>query len=197
MADYKTAKDFIKEQTGIITAKDFKNQGISFFLIKKLIEDYMIERVDKGIYIKTDEFEDTYYIFQSKISKAVFSYNTALYLLGKTEVIPERIDITIPSDYNAQRIDKSYTIHYVSKDFLTLGITEATTLFGNKVICYNLERTICDLVKNKNNGLDSEQVNKIIRNAFLYKQIDIALLYEYAKKLRCVKKIEMLTEVLL
>ena len=66
----------------------------------------------------------------------------------------------------------------------------------NKIICYNLERTICDLIKNDNNGLDTEQVNKILRNAFLRKQINIALLMDYAKKLKCDKKIQTLTEVL-
>ena len=71
-----------------------------------------------------------------------------------------------------------------------------TTPFGNEVVCYNLERTICDIVRDKNSGLNIEQTNKIIRNAFLKKQIDSVLLMEYAKELKCVKKIENLTEVL-
>ena len=79
---------------------------------------------------------------------------------------------------------------------LNLGGIETNTPFGNKIKCYNLERTICDIVKNNNTGLDSEQVNKIIRNAFLMKQIDINMLMDYAKKLKCDKKIQTLTEVL-
>jgi len=39
--------------------------------------------------------------------------------------------------------------------------------FGNTIKSYNLERTICDIVKNKNKcGLDIEQRNKVIRKAF-------------------------------
>ena len=51
-------------------------------------------------------------------------------------------------------------------------------------------------MKSDNSGLDTEQVNKIIRNAFLGKQIDLNLLMEYAVKLKCDKRIKSLTEVL-
>lgn len=196
MQNYEKVKEFIKLHKGMITSKDFKDNDIGFFFINKLIEDNIIERVGSGIYNKTEEFEDEYFIIQQKYSKAIFSYNIALYFLNKTEVMPNRIDITIPNEYNAHRINKNYKIHYVPKEYLYLGAIEAITPFGNKVICYNLERTICDIVKNGNTGLDSEQVNKIIRNAFLKNQIDIKLLMDYAKKLKCDKKMQTLTEVL-
>lgn len=196
MQNYEKVKEFIKFHKGMITSKDFKDNDIGFFFINKLIEDNIIERVGNGIYNKAEEFEDEYFIIQQKYSKAIFSYNIALYFLNKTEVMPNRIDITIPNEYNAHRINKKYKIHYVPKKYLYLGAMEVITPFGNKVICYNLERTICDIVKNENTGLDSEQVNKIIRNAFLKNQIDTKLLMDYAKKLKCYKKMQTLTEVL-
>ena len=196
MQNYEKVKEFVKVHKGMITSKEFKYNNISFFFINKLIEDNIIERVEKGIYNKIEEFEDEYFIIQQKYSKAIFSYNTALYFLEKTEVIPNRIDITIPNEYNAHRINNDYAIHYVPKEYLYLGAIEVITHFGNKVICYNLERIICDLVRSDNTGLVVEQVNKIIRNAFLKKQIDTILLMEYAKKLKCDKKIRALTEVL-
>lgn len=196
MLNYETVKDFVKNRNGMITVKDFKDNDIGFFFINKLMEDNIIERADNGIYNKTGDFEDEYFILQQKYTNAIFSYNIALYFIGKTEVIPNRIDITIPNGYNAHRISDKIAIHYVSKEHINLGVIETNTPFGNKIRCYNLERTICDIVKNNNTGLDSEQVNKIIRNAFLGKQIDINILMDYAKKLKCDKKIQMLTEVL-
>ncbi len=196
MLNYESVKEFVKNHNGMITAKEFKDNNISFFFINKLIEDDIIERADNGIYNKTEEFEDEYFILQQKYTNAIFSYNTALYFIEKTEVTPNRIDITIPNGYNAHRINDKIAIHYVPKEDINLGVIETNTPFGNKIKCYNLERTICDIVKNNNTGLDSEQVNKIIRNAFLMKQIDINMLMDYAKKLKCDKKIQTLTEVL-
>ncbi len=196
MPSYEFAKNFIKKHNGMITAREFKDNNISFFFINKLIKDEIIEKVDNGIYNKVGDFEDEYFILQHKYSNIIFSYNISLYFLGKTEVVPNRIDITVPSGYNANRIPKEIVIHYISKKYLKLGTIETTTPFGNKIICYNLERTICDLVKNNNSGLDTEQINKIIRNAFLRKQINFNLLMDYAIKLQCDKKIKTLTEIL-
>ena len=196
MLNYESVKEFVKNHNGMITAKEFKDNNISFFFINKLIEDDIIERADNGIYNKTEEFEDEYFILQQKYTNAIFSYNTALYFIEKTEVTPNRIDITIPNGYNAHRINDKIAIHYVPKEDINLGVIETNTPFGNKIKCYNLERTICDIVKNNNTGLDSEQVNKIIRNAFLRKQINFNLLMDYAIKLQCDKKIKTLTEIL-
>lgn len=196
MQDYEKVKKFVKNYNGMLTSTDFKNNEISYFFVNKLIDDHIIERVDKGIYNKADEFEDVYFVIQKKYTKAIFSYNTALYFLGKTEVTPNRIDITIPYYCNYKNINKKYITHYVKRDLINLGTTKVTTPFGNEVVCYNLERTICDIVRDENSGLNTEQTNKIIRNAFLKKQIDSVLLMEYAKELKCVKKIENLTEVL-
>ena len=196
MPSYDNIKKFIKNHSGMITAKEFKDNNINFHFINKLIDDNIIERVENGLYNKTEDFEDQYFILQQKYSNIIFSYNIALYFLNKTEVVPNRIDVTVPNGYNAHRMSQELIVHYVSKEYFNLGIVEVITPFGNKVKCYNLERTICDLVKSDNSGLDTEQVNKIIRNAFLGKQIDLNLLMEYAVKLKCDKKIKSLTEIL-
>lgn len=70
--------------------------------------------------------------------------------------------------------------------------------FGNTIKSYNLERTICDIVKNENKcGLDIEQRNKIIKNAFANNEIDGAKLVQYAKQLKCEKKIRAIMEVMI
>ena len=197
MQSYEEVKKFVSNHNGMITAKEFKENRIGFFFINKLMEDKIIERSDIGIYNKIDDFEDRYFILQQKYSNIVFSHNIALYFLGKTEVLPTRIDVTVFSGYNVHRIPKdNIVVHYVKNEYLMLGAIEAVSPFGNKVKCYNLERTICDIVRNNNNGLDSEQVNKILRDAFMNKQINVNLLMEYAKKLRCERKLRRLTEVL-
>lgn len=196
MNNYNDIKKYVKNHNGIITTKDLKKQKISFYFINKLIFDNIIEKVSRGIYNKTEDFEDEYFIMRQKYQKMVFSYNTALYFLDKTEVTPYRIDITVPNGYNVHRIPKKVATHYVPKKYLNLGAIKTKTPFGNEVISYNLERTICDIIRSKNTGLDTEQINKVIRNAFLKNQINGSLLMDYAKKLKCEKKVRAITEVL-
>lgn len=64
------------------------------------------------------------------------------------------------------------------------------------VTCYNLERTICDIVKN-DNSLDKEQTNKIIRNCFQNNKINGSIIMDYAKKLKCKEKIKSIMEVMI
>lgn len=198
MKKYEKIIDFINKKNSVITTKDFKGEKIGFYFINKLIEDNYIYRIEKGIYGKKDSFEDEYFIIQNRYKNAIFSYNTALYFLNKTEVTPNIIDISIPNDYNVSTINtKQIRVHYVSRENMELGSIRIKSPFGNTIKSYNLERTICDIVKNeRKSGLDIEQRNKIIRKAFSNNDIDGSILIQYAKKLKCEKKIRVIMEVL-
>ena len=86
-------------------------------------------------------------------------------------------------------------LYYVKKEYIDLGLTFVTDEFGNKIKLYDLERTICDIIKNKNK-LDAELVNKAARNYFYSNDKNNIKLYEYARKMRITKKIQNFFEVL-
>ncbi|MDF9824537.1 putative transcriptional regulator of viral defense system [Breznakia sp. PF5-3] len=195
MKNISEVKSYISQSSGIITSKEFKTNNIEKYYINKLISEGIIERYKKGIYIRTDVFEDEFYILQKKNPSIIFSYNTAMYLLNKTERTPINIDITVYSGFNGHRLPKNIKIHYVKKEDLKLGCIKVKTPFGFEVVTYNNERIICDLIKNKNHGTDKEQANKFIREMFLEKQIDILKLIEYSKLLNCEKKVRTIMEV--
>ena len=189
MESYEKIVNFVNKKNNVITTKEFKDAKIGFYYINKLIEDNYISRIGNGLYGKTDSFEDEYFIIQNRYKNAIFSYNTALFFLNKTEVTPNIIDITIPNDYNVSSINtKQIRVHYVRRENIELGMIKLKSPFGNIIKAYNLERTICDIVKNENKcGLDIEQRNKVIKKAFLNNEIDGATAIKYAKKLKCGK----------
>ena len=199
MESYEKIVNFVNKKNNVITTKEFKDAKIGFYYINKLIEDNYISRIGNGLYGKTDSFEDEYFIIQNRYKNAIFSYNTALFFLNKTEVTPNIIDITIPNDYNVSSINtKQIRVHYVSRENIELGMIKLKSPFGNIIKAYNLERTICDIVKNENKcGLDIEQRNKIIRVLFINRYIDGTTIIQYAKKLKCEKKIRTIMEVLI
>lgn len=195
MNNYEKIQRFIKNSNSIITIKEFERNNVSYYYINKLIEDNYIIRIGSGMYAKTDSLVDPFYSIQQKIRKGVFSYNTALYLLGKTEVIPHIFEITVPRTYHINQVDSSVKIHYTNNENLTLGAIKVESPYGKPVMIYNLERTICDIVKNKS-ILDREQINKVIRNAFAHGLVDGKILIQYSKRLKCEKKIRSIIEVM-
>lgn len=199
MKSYEKIVNFVNKKNNVITTKEFKEAKIGFYYINKLIEDNYISRIGNGLYGKTDSFEDEYFIIQNRYKNAIFSYNTALFFLNKTEVTPNIIDITIPNDYNVSSINtKQIRVHYASRENIKLGVIKLKSPFGNTIKAYNLERTICDIIKNENKcGLDIEQRNKVIKKAFSNNEINGTTMIHYAKKLRCEKKIRAIMEVMI
>ena len=171
MKNYEEMKNFVKKSNGIITSKELKENKISNYFIQKLIDDNILERYSRSFYIRTDIIEDEFYILQQKNSKVVFSYNTALYFLNETERTPDNIDITVYKGYNVHRFSKNVKVHYVLKENLYLGAIEIETPQGFKVMSYNLERTLCDIIKNRDTGMDKEQKNKFL--LFCFKTIKL------------------------
>jgi predicted transcriptional regulator of viral defense system len=199
MKNYEKIVNFVNKKNNVIKIDEFKEAKIGFYYINKLIEDNYISRIGKGLYGKNNCFNDEYYVIQNRYKNAIFSFNTALFFLNKTEVTPNIIDITIPNDYNVSSIDSTQIrLHYTSRENINLGVIKITSPFGNEIKSYNLERTICDIVKNENKcGLDIEQRNKIIRDSFINGNINGTTIIQYAKKLKCEKKIKAIMEVMI
>ena len=195
MKNYEEMKNYVKKSNGIITSKELKEKKISNYYVQKLIDDNILERYSRGFYIRTDIFEDEFYILQQRNSKLVFSYNTALYFLNETERTPGNIDVTVYKGYNVHRLSKIVKVHYVLKENLYLGAIETQTPRGFKVISYNLERTLCDIIKNKDTGMDKEQINKFIQKMLLKNKVDSIVLIEYAKRLKCEKKVREIMDI--
>ena len=187
-------KKLLKQNNGIITTKQIEEIGIPRVHIKQFVEGGIIEKVQKGIYISSNMIEDEFYIFQMKNSNAIFSYNTAMYFLGETERTPDKIDVTVYSGYNKQRFPDNIRVHYIKKELLNMGVITVKTPHGFNVKSYNIERTICDIIKGRNTGIDKEQSNKFIRNIIKNNKADISKIYEYAKKLKCNKQLEIVME---
>ena len=70
----------------------------------------------------------------------------------------------------------------VSKDIYELGLIEVKTKFGNKVKTYNLERSICDVIKFRKR-LDLDMVKYSIKKYLKSNKRNMKKLLEYAEKL--------------
>lgn len=183
-------------KNGYLTTKDVNDNNIPRFYLTKLIKENKIERVSRGVYIEKNELIDEFVILQSKSKYAIYSNMTALYLHDLSNRIPIKYDITVKSGYKGSLQTKdNVNLFYTKKELLNLGVINYKLDSGNVIRVYDLDKTICDIIKNKKK-LDSELFNKAIREYFYSKKKNTLKLYEYAKKMNIYNKVRDTFEVL-
>ena len=193
---YEKYINIINENGGIITTQKAVEKGFTNHILKKMSDLNYIEKIERGIYA-TDKFiYDEYYIFQIKHPNAIFSYNTAFYFLGITERTPTKMDITVNRNLNLSNCKDNINLYIINNNFLELGKIEVKTPYGNKVNSYNMEKTVCDVIKNKRN-IDIEIVNKAIKNCIKNKEFSASLMFEYARKMKIYNKVKNYMEAII
>ena len=186
----------MKKNNEIITPAQLEEKGISRVYLSRMEEEGIIERIDRGIYVTKDFKYDEYYLFQLKYPKAIFSYNTALYFYEMTERTPIKMDVTVYREYNPHRFKDLVNVYKVSKELYNLGVTERKSPQGMKVKTYNLERTVCDIIKDKD-SLDIETRNKAIKKCIKSKEFSASTMFEYAKKMNIYDKVKNYMEAII
>lgn len=174
--------ELMKANRGYITSRILQPLGISREYLSQLVESNFIERVDRGIYALATTFDDSYYIFQLKYRKVVFSHMNALYFHNLTEEFPSSFTVTVTKTYHVENISKLHNIFSVSEDLFSLGLIEINTPNGNKVRAYDLERCICDIIRSEKR-MDFEQVKKSVRAYTRRNDKDMDKLSKYAEKM--------------
>lgn len=186
----------IKKNNGIITASEVAEENIDSWYLTDMVRNGEIERVARGVYINpTYENYDELYIFQLQNRVCIYSYQTALYLYGLTERLPFTNEVTVYQGYNTSRIKEKVIPHQVKKEWYKVGISEVKTEIGNLVTVYDVERTLCDITRDRKNQ-DSEIFSKAW-NFYLKKDNkDIWKLRKYATIFGISKQIEDILEVI-
>ena len=79
---------------------------------------------------------------------------------------------------------------------LDLGKIEVNSPYGMKINVYDKERTICDIIKNRNN-MDKEIFSKAIKKYIKSNNKNLNKLMKYAKELKVETKVREYMEVIL
>lgn len=181
---------------GMITSKHVTELGIHRMALTELVNRGDIIPCSRGIYVRTDEWEDEFSLLQMKYGRGIYSHATALYLHGYSERVPMKFHMTFPYGYNSPSIKKENVIlTRVVPENYKLGLTTLHTPYGNTVTAYNLERSLCDMFRGS--GEDLQTIQYAMKKYALSKEKDINGLMAYAVKLRVEPKIRKYLEVLL
>lgn len=186
-----------KEHGGIIETKIAAQHGISKAMLYKLCKEDKIHRIVKGQYILPDDMQDELLSISKRSEKIVFSHETALYLHGISDRTPFEHSITAPSGcIPSAAIKSECKIYYIKPELFDLGKTALNTPSGNAVPAYDLERTICDVIRSRNK-LGTETFLAVLKLYASNPKKDLNKLNFYAKKMRVANVLHQYLEVLL
>ena len=187
----------VEKNNGYVTTKEVVKNGINKTFLTNLVKNGTLVRISRGYYGLPNYIEDEYYKIASKSKNARFSMATALYLHNLSDRTPLVYNITLPFGYSGVlQKEKNVILNFVKRELLDLGVIEITSPFGMKIKVYDIERTICDIIKNKNK-IDAEIFSKALKDYAKSKNKNLSRLTKYAKSLNIEKKVSEYMEILL
>ncbi len=189
--------DIATNCNGYITSVQVTDAGIPRRKLTEAVRAGELVQVDRGLYALPDVWEDPLYIAQHRFSRGIFSDDTALFLHGMTDRAPFALTMTFPRSYNATAAKAAgIACRTCADDVLGLGLCDIQTEYGNIVRAYDVERTLCDIVRGQGTP-DSQLVVPAMQSYVKKKDRDPIKLVAYARNLGVETKIRNYLEVLL
>lgn len=195
MDNYELVKEIAAKHNGIVTSAMLKKHNIPSITLTRMVKQDQLERVERGVYQLPGSYYDQFYIFSLKYKKSVFSFSSALFLHGLTNRMPNQLEITLPNTYNSSHIKENVIIHKVLKKYYPVGRIIKATMFGNNVPCYDMERTMCDLIRFRD-SIDIEVFREAITLYKNHPDRNYHVLRDYAKRFNISKRVNTLLDVI-
>ena len=190
-------RNILKDQNGILLTSDLRKHGIPRTYLSILEKNGEIQRISRGIYSAIGDIMDEMVGIQVRYKGAIFSHETAAYLLDLTDRTPLFYSVTVPAGYNATSLKASgVKVYFVNRGLYLSGLITVKSPHGNDIRTFNLERTICDLLRSRNQ-IDVQQINESLKRYVSKRDRNIDVLYSYARQFGIQKIVREYVEVLL
>lgn len=195
------AKDRLAElaarQHGVLKTADVVAAGISKKALAEFVKDRGFERASLGIYCDPAAWTDPMLLLQLRCPKTVFSHDTALFLHDLTDREPLTYTVTAKTGYNPSHLTADgIKVYTVKKELFDVGLTNGLTPFGNLVNIYDMERTICDVIRSRST-IDVQVLQDALKQYAKRKDKNLHQLMEYASLFHVDRIVRQYMEVLL
>lgn len=194
--DIKILREIFLDYDYIMTTAQLNAEKLYYRDIQRMLDEGLIEKIKRGYYHWIEDYGSEIVIINSLFPDAVLCMETALFYHKYSDRNPTEWNITIDKNTSRQRtkIDYPFVKAYrVEPELVTLGETEGDIDF-HKVRIYDRDRTICDVLRNRNK-MDKEIFNKAIQSYVKDLKKNIPNLMKYAKALKVKKKVNDLIGV--
>ena len=190
-------RGLLRDRNGVVLTSELGKLGIPRGYLSILERQGEIQRISRGVYSSTDNITDEMLGIQARFKSAIFSHETALYLLDLTDRTPLTYSVTLPSGYNATALKESgIKVYFVKRSLWQLGSITVKSPHGNDIKTFNLERTLCDVLRSRNQ-MDTQFASTALKRYVQRKEKNLTSLYNYAKHFGVQKIVREYIEVLL
>ena len=197
MSKFETLDSLLQKNNGFLRTADAISANISKMYFGEYVKQRELSRVAHGLYMSQEAWEDGMYVIQVRYPKAVFSHETALYLLNLAEREPTQYSVTLRAGANTTGLTKNgVKVYKIKEELFNEGITEVQSPAGHTLRAYNAERTMCDLLRSRRN-IEIQDLQSAVKEYVRLKEKNIPLLMRYAKALSVEKIARQYLEVLL
>lgn len=193
-----TLKNYIQENL-VITNKEAEELGYTRHNLSELTKSGQLERLWPGLYQLKGKVIDDFVLISSNSNRIIFSHQTALYLHDLSDRTPNVFHISLPQGYNASHIKNRYKdsqVHYVKKDLYELGKTEIKSPQGNLIPVYDIDRTICDIIIDREK-IDKQIFTEVIKRYFKSQNKNLRRLIKYSRLFKIEDEVRKYVDVLL
>lgn len=172
-----------KKSGGVLTTKDFRENGISHYYIKKMLKKGLIESLHRGIYKKVNSDLNEMIFVSRKVKYGIFCMFSSATIHELTTFIPQRYHVAIPKKNKVRLFNHPpVKLYYWDVKLYSLGIKEIS-IEGHPIYIYDLEKTVCDFFKFRNKiGFDTAK--EVLKTYLDRNDRDINKLVRYSKELR-------------
>lgn len=196
MLDIEKIIQIAKENNGIVTSSDVTKLGISRMVLKYLVEQNKLIKLDRGVYGLPQTRKDIYFDEQNRYKKGIYFSLSALYLLGYVDESIDKLYLAFPQTYNTTKAkNRGIICMNQAPSNYEVGAIEIKTSQNNIVRVYCIERTLCELIR------DNEIPKSIIKQSFIkyFRNSDanIDKLKAFAKMFNCENKINTIIDLLI
>jgi len=187
----------LQNHNGFIKTSDAIKNGISKTYFLEFARKQELTRVAHGLYMSQDAWDDGMFVIQTRYPEAVFSHETALYLLKLADREPTQYSVTMRAGKNSAGLSKEgIKVYKIREALFDEGVIAADSPSGNRLRCYNAERTICDLFRSRSN-IEAQTLQSAVREYLRIVEKNIPLLLRYAKALSVERIVRQYLEVIL
>ena len=187
--------------------------GISKPVFYQFVQSRGLEQAAHGIYLSKDAWVDAMYLLHLRCPQAVFSHETALFFHDLTDREPLAYSITVKTGYNPTRLksegitvktgynptrlkSEGVQVFTIKAELYEVGLSTSQTPFGHDVPVYDMERTICDVLRSRSH-IEMQTFQDALKAYVHRKDKDLRTLVRYAKLFRVEKILRQYLEVLL
>ena len=186
-----------KNSNGMLKLAEAMKSGISKPTFYEYIKARELYKAAPGIYLAEDDWQDSMYLFHLRFRQAIFSHEAALFLHDLAEREPDQYAVTVVTGYNPSKMKElGLQVYTIKQDLHQVGLSSLSTPFGNQVPVYNMERTICDILRSRNR-LEIQTIQVALKQYVLRRDKNLQQLMRYAKLFRVETVLRRYLEVLL